>query len=105
MLQMRSNSRDAYGGSPVVWMDVAKVRFMILTESGRELDNAGNLRSVAVTTITMRFIPNVVPGMRIKTDPTKLDDGRFFNITVVNDVNLKHYELELTALEDRTASP
>src|SRR5579863_4007747 len=46
MLQVRSAARDAAGGSPVIWQDFARVRFMIVTDSGRELDSAGNTRSV-----------------------------------------------------------
>lgn len=104
-LQRRAaGARDEYGGQPPVWNDVAPVRYSIQTTAGREIESAGNVRAVATSTVTMRYRSDVQPGMRIKADATQFEDERYFNITAVNDVNQLHHELEVTVVEDRTAT-
>lgn len=105
MLQQRPTTRDSYGGTPAAWTDVAPVRYMIDATAAREMQSAGNVRAVATVTITMRYRSGVVPGMRIRSEATDFEPFRYWNITAVHDVNMKHYELELTASEDRTAIP
>lgn len=104
-LQKRSQPRDAMGGLTDAWVDVVKIRYAFQTSAAREMDSAGNIRSTATSTITMRWQPDVTPGMRIRGEETDLEPQRFFQITAANDVNQMHHELELTVVEDRTAKP
>lgn len=94
----------------VDFVDVDKsptVRFSIQQTQGREIDNAGDVRAIASWTITMRFRPGVLAGMRIKAvEPTAPAGGfRYYKITAVNDVNQLHHELELTAVESLSPRP
>jgi head-tail adaptor len=104
-LQQRSQTRDNFGGLPPSWVDVCKIRYEFQISSARELDSAGNVRAVAISTVTMRWQDGILPGMRIRGEQTDREPQKFFNITAVNDINQKHHELELTVLEDRTAVP
>lgn len=104
MLQRRAGARDEYGGQPPVWDDVAQVRYAPQALAGREIESAGNVRAVSTWTFTMRYRSDVQAGMRIRADATQFEDERYFNITAVNDVNQLHHELEVTVVEDRTAT-
>ena len=104
-VQQRAAARDSFGGVPSSWSDVEKIRYSIETTSAREMDSAGNVRAVAISTITMRYRPEIVPGMRIRSEPNNFEDARYFNITAVQDVAERHHQLELTVIEDRTAKP
>jgi SPP1 family predicted phage head-tail adaptor len=106
MLQQRAGARDAMGGDPDSWTDLKRVRYAIQTTVAREMQSADNIRAVATSTITLRYMRDleVDPGMRIRREPNRYEDTAYYNITAVNDVNGAHHELELTVIEDRTAS-
>lgn len=104
-LQQRGQARDSMGGLPSSWTDLVKIRYQLQTLSAHEIDSAGNIRATATSTVTMRWQAGVLPGMRIRGEQTDREPQRFFNITAVNDVDQKHHQLELTVVEDRTATP
>lgn len=106
MLQRPETSRDPSGGPVLSWLDVGRVRFMIQLTQGREIEAAGNVRSIATWTVTMRFRPGVMAGMRIRADEPLAPGGeRYYRITAVNDVYQLHHELELTVVEGLSSTP
>jgi SPP1 family predicted phage head-tail adaptor len=97
MLQDRSKVRDPdTGDQSTVWIDVRKVRFSLEATGGREIEVAGQVRAQSTFQIVMRWIPGVKTTMRI------LCEGRIFNITNINDVENRHRELDITAIEGST---
>lgn len=92
-LQRRTESRDDYGGQETLWQDVGPVRFELQPTGGHEIDVGGSARSQSMFTIVMRYRPGISTAHRI------VMGSRIFNITNVTDVDERHHELDITAVE------
>jgi SPP1 family predicted phage head-tail adaptor len=66
--------------------------------SGREYEESQKLRAETTYKISTRFFRNITPNMRI------LYDGREFEIVSVLDLNERHEELQIIAVERDTHS-
>jgi SPP1 family predicted phage head-tail adaptor len=97
MLQDRSASRDSLGGQNLAWIDVAPVRFALQPQGGREFNTADAVRNQSTFTIMMRFRRGMNETMRIVGQGAIA--GRVFNFVNINDVDERHRDLEITAIE------
>lgn len=103
LLQDRSPSRDSLGGQSPAWIDIAPVRFALQSQGGREFNTADAVRSQSNFTISMRFRRGVKTTMRIVGLGAL--NGRVFNFININDIEERHRDLEITAIEGLTAPP
>lgn len=97
MLQARTSGQDDYGGQLTSWVNVAPVRFSMVSTGGKKIESASSSRAQSIFQISMRWLPNVDASMRI------LLGTRALNFTNVNDVENRHRDLEIAAIEG--ASP
>lgn len=87
----------------MAWMDVAPVRFGLEGLGGHEIDTAGAPRPQSNFTITMRYRSGVDSKMRIVGLHSLL--GRVFNFTNINDLDERHRDLEIAAIEGQSPPP
>jgi head-tail adaptor len=81
------------------WSTVATVRAGISPLSGREAEAAQKIVAEANSKIVMRFVPGIVPEMRVNFFDRRIQATRLFDILNVNDVEEKHMDLVLLCLE------
>jgi SPP1 family predicted phage head-tail adaptor len=98
MLQERTASKDELGGQPQVWQDIAPVRFGLESTGGAEVQTGGGARAQSTYLITMRYRVGVKSTMRIK------QGERVFNFTHVDDIEERHRELNIAAIEGVSAN-
>jgi head-tail adaptor len=85
------------------WKKFADVWFKIVRLSGREQQYAEQIAAGATDLLTIRYFPGVLPGMRIVFTDPQVKKKRVFNFTFINDVEERHYQMEITAIEDPKA--
>jgi SPP1 family predicted phage head-tail adaptor len=93
-LQDRSTTKDAYGGQPQTWIDVeTNVAFSINALGGDEVATGGGVRGQSRYQIVMRYRDGVGHTMRL------VEGSRVYNFVQVSDVEERHRELRITAVE------
>jgi SPP1 family predicted phage head-tail adaptor len=92
-LQSLVETQDGYGGTTESWTDFATVRASVEPLQGREYFAAQQERAEVTTRFRIRYIPGVLPTMRI------MFDGRAFNIESIINPNERNRELHLMAVE------
>lgn len=96
-LQARSDNVGTSGGSDPVWADVGMVWLGFGATSGSEGPSGGHAEATSRVMLKMRYRPGVKATMRLV-----FKDGfedRTLDIEHVEDVHMRHEELQLTCRE------
>ena len=92
-IEQRSVTTDTYGGEVVTWLPFTTAWADIQPLSGREMIAAQAVQSEITSKVIMRYIPGVLPSMRV------VFEGRYYDIQSVIDWGMRHQELNLMCSE------
>ncbi|HII3799618.1 TPA: phage head closure protein [Pasteurella multocida] len=92
-IQRQVNTLNEYGASVTVWRDVKTVWAEVKPLSGREYFSAQQVQSEITTQIFIRYLPGVLPTMRVKFG------SRFFEIVSVINASERDIYLQLMCKE------
>ncbi|MGC7561340.1 phage head closure protein [Pasteurella sp. PK-2025] len=92
-LQKQVNTLNEYGAAVTKWGNVATIWAEIKPLAGREYFSAQQVQSEITTQIFIRYLPGVLPTMRVKFG------SRFFEIISVINANERNIYLQLMCKE------
>ncbi|MGC6407561.1 phage head closure protein [Bisgaard Taxon 45] len=92
-LQKQVNTLNEYGATVTKWGKVATIWAEIKPLAGREYFSAQQVQSEITTQIFIRYLPGVLPTMRVKFG------SRFFEIISVINANERNIYLQLMCKE------
>ncbi|MFC1121884.1 phage head closure protein [Pasteurella multocida] len=92
-LQKQVNTLNEYGASVTEWHDVKTIWAEVRPLAGREYFSAQQVQSEVTTQIFIRYLPEILPTMRVKFGE------RFFEIVSVINANEQNIYLQLMCKE------
>jgi len=96
-IQQRSQAQDDFGGLGQTWVDFIKTRCFAVPTGAQEREVGGAIRALQRYTFTIRYQPGITAAHRI------LFEGRIFDIIGLNDVESRHRQIDINAVEGWTA--
>lgn len=92
-LQQRVLTQDSFGGTVETWQDFACVNASVSPLTAREFFNAAQVQADVTHKVSLRYLPNVVPAMRVKFGT------RTLHVASVINVDERSVELQLLCKE------
>jgi SPP1 family predicted phage head-tail adaptor len=98
-IEQRGSTRTPSGAPQETWSTVAIVWAGFQSLSGRELEAAQKIVADATSQISLRYLPGVIPEMRINWFDRPAKATRHFDILAVTDEMERHRSLVLLCRE------
>ncbi|WP_417848373.1 phage head closure protein [Thalassoglobus sp.] len=92
-IQQRSVTRDDFGAESEVWTTFSQVWAKVQPLSGQELEHAQAMHSETTHKITIRYLADMTPEMRIQ------HDSRTLEILSIKNLDERSIQLELLCRE------
>jgi SPP1 family predicted phage head-tail adaptor len=98
-IEQKGTARSGSGAPVETWSTFAFIWAGFESLGGRELEAAQKLVAEANCKITLRYIPGVVPEMRVNWFDRRANNTRLFDILSSTDEMERHRSLELLCRE------